>query len=39
MPNKAMLNTGMLIPLIFTEMPKNTLFTKTYNECVLLRRE
>lgn len=39
MPNKAVLNTGMLIPLNFTELPKNTLFTKICNECVLPRQK
>lgn len=39
MPNKAVLNTGMLIPLNFTELPKNTLFPKIWNECVLPRQK
>lgn len=39
MPNKAVLNTGMLIPLNFTELPKNTLFTKICNEYVLPRQK
>lgn len=29
-PNKAVLNVGMLVPLNFIELPKNTHFTKKF---------
>ena len=33
-PNKAVLNVGMLIPLNFTEIPKNTHFTEKFHNLI-----